>query len=108
MQTGQWTARTPRRPDRVARFEFAQIHRLVVEIEKNDAAWGRWFRANGITPFIVRYEDLVADMEGVTRGVLDYLGLAVPDDTPIEPQHSRQADSVNADWAASYRRAIAG
>ena len=34
------------------------------------------------------------------------LGVAVPGDTPIEPQHARQADSVNAEWAARYRQMV--
>ena len=76
------------------------------EIEEQDAAWGHWFRANGITPFDVRYEDLVADMEEVTRRLLDFLGVAVPGGTPIEPQHARQADAVNAEWAARYRQMV--
>jgi LPS sulfotransferase NodH len=107
-QTDQWTDLAPRRPDRVARFDFAEIDRLVGEIEEQNAAWRRWFRANGITPFDVRYEDLVADMEGVTRRLLEFLGVAAPGDMAIEPRHARQADSVNAEWAARYRRASGG
>ena len=106
MQTDQWTDLAPRRPDRVARFDFAQIHRMVGEIEEQNAAWRRWFRANGITPFAVRYEDLAADMEGVTRRLLQFLGVALPEDTPIEPGHARQADSVSAEWAARYRQMV--
>jgi LPS sulfotransferase NodH len=106
MQTDQWTALDPRRPDRAPRFDFAQIHRFVGEIEEQNAAWKRWFRANGLTPFGVSYEDLVADMEGVTRRLLEFLGVAVPEDAPIEPQHARQADSVNAEWAARYRQMV--
>ena len=104
--TDEWTELAPRRPDRAPRFDFAQIHRLVGEIEEENAAWRRWFRANGITPFDVRYEDLVADMEAVTRRLLGFIGAAVPGDTPIEPRHARQADSVNAEWAARYRQMV--
>ena len=106
MQTDQWTARAPRRPGRVPRFDFAEIRRLVAVIEEQNAAWRRWFRANGITPFGVGYEDLVADMEAVTRRLLGFLGVDVPGDTPIEPQHERQADSVSAEWAARYRQMV--
>jgi LPS sulfotransferase NodH len=106
MQTDQWTVLDTRRPGRVPRFDFAQIHRFVGEIEAQNAAWRRWFRTNGITPFAVRYEDLVADMEAVTRSVLGFLGVALPDDTPIKPQHERQADTVNAEWAARYRQMV--
>ena len=106
MQTDQWTALDPRRPDRVPRFDFAQIHRFVGEIEEQNAAWRRWFRANGITPHHVSYEDLVADMEAVTRRLLGSLDVAVPEDTAIAPQHERQADSVNAEWAVRYRQMV--
>ena len=105
-QTGQWTVLDPGPTGRVPRFDFAVIHRRVRVIEEQNAAWRRWFRTNGITPFDVRYEDLVADMEAVTRRLLDFLGVAVPEDTAIAPQHERQADSVNAEWAARYREMV--
>ena len=105
-QTDQWTVLAPGRPDRVPRFDFAQIDRLVGEIEEENAAWARWFRANGITPFEIRCEDLMADMEAVTRRLLGFLGVAVPGDTSIAPKHARQADSVNAEWAARYRQMV--
>lgn len=55
----------------------------------------------------MRYEGLTADLEGVTNGILDFLGLDLTADRNIEPGHHRQADETNHDWTARYR-AIAG
>ncbi len=54
-------------------------------------------------PHRVRYEQLTRDMAGVTRGILDFLGLDLPADRQIEPGHRRQADETNHDWVARYR-----
>jgi len=35
--------------------------------------------------------------------VLDYLGLQVPPDRQLVIGHRRQADQVNADWAARFK-----
>jgi len=51
----------------------------------------------------VRYEALVADMTGVTRRLLNFLGLKLPRGRRIAPGHRRQADGINEEWVARYR-----
>ena len=58
----------------------------------------------GLVPHEVSYEDLAADPVGVTRGVLDVLGLKLPATGTITVRHRRQADDLNADWIARFRR----
>jgi LPS sulfotransferase NodH len=116
MQTGDWTAgeeRAPWAPPRPSstdapRFDFKDIRRYMKQVTRDDEAWRRWFSANGIQPFRVRYEDLAEDMEGMTRAVLAFLDVELPDDATIEPQHARQADAVNDEWARLYRSAAGG
>jgi LPS sulfotransferase NodH len=88
-------------------FDSDQIQGLVQTIDEHNAAWRDWFTVFDVRPHVVRYEELVADMAGVTRGVLDFLGLELPHGRTITPVHRRQADEVNDEWIARYR-AIAG
>jgi LPS sulfotransferase NodH len=63
--------------------------------------WSDFFTRSGITPIAVTYEELDADYEGTVARVLSELGftdVAVP-----PPIHRRQADEVNAAWAARFR-----
>jgi LPS sulfotransferase NodH len=84
-------------------FDAAGIDRLVRLIEEHNAGWEEWFAASGVRPHRIRYEDLDADMVGVTRGTLDFLGLDLPDGHAIVPQHQRQADQLNDQWIDRYR-----
>jgi trehalose 2-sulfotransferase len=52
----------------------------------------------------VHYEELDADMAGVTHRILDFLGLDLPNGHKIVPQHQRQADGLNAQWIDRYRK----
>jgi LPS sulfotransferase NodH len=103
LQTQRWTADDRRPPAREPRFDFAQIDTLLGELRGHNEAASRWFAANRIHPFCVRYEDLVQDMRGVTRDLLAFLGVELPGDTLIRPQHSKQADLLNEEWADRYR-----
>jgi LPS sulfotransferase NodH len=40
------------------------IEALAHEAAAHDAAWRSWFDANEIQPFVVHFEDLVADTAG--------------------------------------------
>jgi LPS sulfotransferase NodH len=79
------------------------IGRLVAAIEKFEAEWALWFAANSIVPYQVLYEELAADPLRTAHNVLDHLGLHVPPDRQLEIGHRRQADQVNADWAARFK-----
>ena len=59
-----------------------------------------------IRPYRVRYEELDADMAGVSRRVLGFLGLEMPGGRAVVARHRRQADTLNARWIDRYRKAI--
>lgn len=88
------------------RFDFDQIDRLIATIGEHNAAWRGWFSAVDVQPHEVSYEELVADIDGVTRTVLNFLGLDVPDNYAVESEHRRQADALNAEWITRYRAEI--
>ena len=83
-------------------YDQELIGRLVAAIERFEAEWHRWFAAHDLTQYEVVYEDLAADPIGTAQSVLDHLGLEVPPGRLVIGHH-RQADQVNADWAARFR-----
>jgi trehalose 2-sulfotransferase len=84
-------------------FDAGWIGRLIEVIGEHNAAWEVWFTSAGVRPHLVSYEELGADMVGVTVGILDFLGLDVPDERVIVPRHERQADELSAQWIERYR-----
>jgi trehalose 2-sulfotransferase len=88
-------------------FDSDQIRTFVEMIDEHNAAWRDWFTTFDIRPLVVRYEELVNDVVGVTLGVLNFLGFDLPDDGTIIPRNTGQADQISEDWIVRYR-AIAG
>jgi LPS sulfotransferase NodH len=86
-----------------AHYDEELIGRLVAAIEGFEANWAAWFAAHGVEPHRVVYEELAADPLRIAHGVLDHLGLPVPPGRRLVVGHQRQADHLNADWAARFR-----
>ena len=105
-QTGVWfeTADERQEPAGEPGFDFGQVRELVRLIEDHNAAWERWFAAEGVQPYLVLYEELAADPVRVASGVLGFLGLDLPAGREITVRHKRLADELNARWIESYRR----
>lgn len=101
-QTGTWWSGDRGTGDE-PRYDPAGITRLLATIAEHNAAWRGWFARYGIRPHEITYEQLTADLTGVTRGVLEFLGLDADAGDPVRPRHHRQADRLNQDWAARYR-----
>jgi len=101
IQGGRWWSGDSR-PEGPLAFDFEQIDGLRKVIHESDAAWRSWFGRNDIEPFEVGYEELTADSVAVASRVLGALGVEA-DPRAIVLQTERQADDLNADWAARYR-----
>lgn len=84
-------------------FDFDAIDERVQMARDHDAAWQRWFDANGITPYRITYEDLVADPASAVGGALAYLGAEVPAGFTPTTWTRRQADDLNEEWMSRYR-----
>ena len=84
-------------------FDRDLIDELVRTITAHEAAWQDWFADQGLSPYELTYEDLAEDPIGVTRAVLDHLGLVLPADRTITVRDRRQADDLNAEWVDRYR-----
>ena len=84
-------------------LDLGRIHDLVQTIDAHNVAWREWFASAAVRPHRLRYEDIVVDPVGVTRGLLDFLALEVSPELEIRAHHERLADHLNAQWADRYR-----
>lgn len=60
-------------------------------------------RLGRVQPYSVIYEDLEADQEAVTRGILAFLELELPPSRTIVGRHDRLRDQRSAEWVERYR-----
>jgi LPS sulfotransferase NodH len=102
-QTQTWYAGAEGGGSREPAYDESGIGDLLRTIDEHNRAWREWFSSYGIEPHEVTYEGLTADLAGVTRGILGFLGLDLPPGRAITPRHERQADALNDDWIARYR-----
>lgn len=101
-QTGQYAAFQT--PTAESVFDFDYIDGLVHLARVQTGCWRRWFASLGIRPFEVVYEDLSADVDGMTRSILLFLGLEPKSATfGPPPELTKQADALSAEWIARYR-----
>jgi LPS sulfotransferase NodH len=85
------------------RYSFDGIDHLVYALSADDRGWDRFFASHAITPLVVSYEeDLESDRAGTVTRVLDALGVTAPEGWQPAEAMSRQADSLNDEWAAAY------
>ena len=73
--------------------------------ERQTQAWLNWFKRKNITPFVVDYEDLVADKEKVVRSVVELMG--VQNDKPetiVLPEVTKQGDKTNETWISEFKK----
>lgn len=105
-QTNVWFETTQaalKEPEREPRFDLDELRARVHLVRDHNAAWQEWFASTGIQPYSMLYEELDANPVGVTRGVLDFLGLELPVSTEIVVRHRRLADHLSAQWINRYR-----
>jgi LPS sulfotransferase NodH len=102
VQTGHWhhwDAPPASTPD----FRFEEVDALLRELEQLEGQWAAWFEREGVEPFEVTYEDLVAEPQAETVRALAFLGLDLGARGEVRPLTERQSDRINEDWAARYR-----
>lgn len=102
-QTGYWHHGDV--PTAEPAFDLDQIDELVRTIEEHNAAWRSWFAEQGVRPYPVSYEGLIADPQGTVHGILDHLAIRLPATWRPAWTPARQADEVNAEWIRRYRSA---
>jgi trehalose 2-sulfotransferase len=84
-------------------YDFDRIRKMIRTIEDDNAAWRQWFASVGVRPYSVAYEDLEADQEEATRGILEFLELELPPSRTILGRHNLLRDQLSAEWVERYR-----
>ncbi len=90
-------------PPQEPHYDFARIHREVLELESYDAAWNSWFDAQGIKPHRIGYEALSANPAAALISICEALGVQAPDARDIKPGVAKLADETSLDWMRRYR-----
>ncbi len=109
LQSNRWHSRMEGGPKPTLRYDREMIANCLDDIEEQDLAWRRWFKAHNVSPFEVSYNDLTKDAAGVVRGIIKLLG--VENDEPEEvyvPSVEKQGDETNNEWIERYERETAG
>ena len=98
---------THRQPAAAPQYDRDLISKYLGLLERGRLSWTRWFEANSIVPFVVAFEDVVADQSGVVRSVVELLG--AQDDKPEAvhrlPEVEEPSDG-NTAWTARFEREI--
>ncbi|MCV6586497.1 MAG: Stf0 sulfotransferase family protein [Marinibacterium sp.] len=79
------------------------LRRQVDLFRSHDRAWQGWFRAEGITPLVLRYEDLAAAPQQALARCLSALQLDPRIAPLIQPGVARLADATNQIWCDRFR-----
>ena len=72
MQTNRWTSMDDE-VETVLRYDEFLITQCLEEIQRQKIGWLRWFELNNITPFVLSYEDLIANAAGAIGSVVKLL-----------------------------------
>lgn len=89
------------------RYDRDLISKWLGRIERQKIEWMRWFAANGIVPFVVAYETLIADAAGAVRSVIDHLGVENDERQKLRiALAEKPSDRVSERWAARFKREI--
>jgi trehalose 2-sulfotransferase len=76
------------------------------ELIADDARrWSHYFSVEGITPFYITYENLLADSPGCLNHLMQHLGLG--ENFTVDARQSRfsiQRDETNREWAEKFMR----
>jgi LPS sulfotransferase NodH len=104
LQTQQWRKDSDEDVRaRGLRFSFAAVDHLKLRIDEHNAAWRAFFDGCGVEPIEVVYEDLIEDYRGTVLGLLEGIGIPIPENFAVaEPKMRRQADELSEEWVRLY------
>jgi trehalose 2-sulfotransferase len=103
VQTRAWRAENDDAVEPV--YSYSGIEHLAHQLESHNRAWNRWFDAQGIEPFRVRYSELAEDPGRVLQQTLDFIGVHEASQIdPPAPSMRRQSGAQSREWVERYRR----
>lgn len=108
-QTGVWILDGAWLPDKEAitttpTYSLQELLACLEGIVQEEIAWDRYLADHGITPYVVIYEELVANYKTVTGEVLSHLGVHDYQEHITDPAIKRQATSQNHEWAEKFEK----
>ena len=89
-------------PPAEPRYDRDALSAALAESQALNAGWEAWFRAEGVVPLSLTYEELARDPGAVLARVLDFLGLDPAMAEGVEPGTQKLADAVSDSWRARY------
>lgn len=103
IQSNAWMSLvTARRTPLFYSFDF--IKACYEELQVQAAGWHRWFETQGVTPFVIRYEEFVASPKEWLRQIAEHFGIAFDETAEIAVAvPERQADALNDEWVERFR-----
>jgi LPS sulfotransferase NodH len=108
LQSNRWHSRMEGGPKPTLHYDREMIANCIADIEEQDLAWRRWFKAHKVSPLELTYNDLTKDPAGVVRRIVELLG--VENDEAEEvfvPSVDKQGDETNNEWIERYEREAA-
>jgi LPS sulfotransferase NodH len=88
-------------------FDFDQIDAFVRAARGDELRWSQFFREHDIAPLELIYEDLVRDLEGAVRRILELVGSPAEEFRLPPPTLRKLADARSQEWEARYRQICA-
>lgn len=88
---------------RTPEFDPYLIAATELELRERDSQWQSYYRSQHITPFVIHYEDLVADYQGTVQNVLKWLKIPGVDRITVPPPRlRRQSNAQSEEWLERY------
>jgi LPS sulfotransferase NodH/2-polyprenyl-3-methyl-5-hydroxy-6-metoxy-1,4-benzoquinol methylase len=106
MQTNSWISLAKPQLTKL-HYDRDLISKCLGKHEIQRLGWQRWFEGRDINPFVVLYEELIADPAGVVRSIVEYLDVQDDNRNIIRlPTIEKQGDDVNEEWIARFTREV--
>lgn len=104
LQTQEWRRDSEDIGEQGLRFSLAAVNHLKLRIDEHNAAWQSYFERCNIEPLRVVYEEFVERYEESLVGLLEGIGIYIPEDFTVEePKMKRQADETSEEWVRLYQ-----
>jgi LPS sulfotransferase NodH len=92
---------------RTPQFHEQKLDRMLQIIQSHNHSWQKYFRACGINPLRVYYEDVARNPTAEVRKILDFLQVPLGPEFEIKKSRLRkQSDDLSELWVRCYRRII--
>lgn len=104
IQTNAWISLTTARQTPLF-YNFDFICACYEELQAQAMEWQHWFETHEVTPFVVTYEEIVADPKVSLRKIAENFDIAFDETAEVGVAvPKKQADALNDEWVDRFRR----